>query len=113
MTKPVLPACIRRAACLLLAGSLLFLHAGAGAKEEAWPAKPIRIVVAFAPGGLIDIIARTFQPRLNEIFGQPVIIENRPAAGGTVAEGAVARAVIFRRRLHQLTGRNARCAGDS
>ncbi|WP_299454327.1 tripartite tricarboxylate transporter substrate binding protein [uncultured Pigmentiphaga sp.] len=91
MSKPVLSACIRRVAYLLLAVGLSTTHAGAHAKEEAWPAKPIRIVVAFAPGGLIDIIARTFQPRLSEILGQPVVIENRPAAGGTVAEGAVAR----------------------
>jgi len=92
MPKSIPSVRTRRAACLLVAGSLLSVHAAAGAKEEAWPAKPIRVVVAFALGGLTDIIARAFQPRLAEIFGQPVIIENRPAAGGTVAEGAVARA---------------------
>ncbi|MDX3906129.1 MAG: tripartite tricarboxylate transporter substrate binding protein [Pigmentiphaga sp.] len=91
MNKPVLPFRLRRAACSLLAGCLLAAPLAAGAKEEAWPSKPIRIIVAFAPGGLTDIIARTLQPQLSEAFGQPVIIENRPAAGGTIAEGALAR----------------------
>jgi tripartite-type tricarboxylate transporter receptor subunit TctC len=59
---------------------------------QEWPAKPIHLIVSFAPGGLTDLIARAMQPKLAEGLGQPVIIENRPGAGGTVAEGLLARA---------------------
>jgi tripartite-type tricarboxylate transporter receptor subunit TctC len=59
---------------------------------QAYPDKPIRIIVSFAPGGLTDLIARALQPRLQEAFGQPVIIDNKPGAGGTVAEALLARA---------------------
>lgn len=59
--------------------------------QQDWPAKPIRVIVSFAPGGLTDLIARALQPRLQEAFGQPVIIDNKPGAGGTVAEALLAR----------------------
>jgi tripartite-type tricarboxylate transporter receptor subunit TctC len=59
--------------------------------QEAWPAKPIRIIVSFAPGGLTDQIARALQPRLQEAFGQPVVIDNKPGAGGTLAEALLAK----------------------
>src|SRR5690606_5536707 len=58
---------------------------------QAYPDKPVRIIVSFAPGGLTDLIARAIQPRLAEDPGQPVIIENRPGAGGTLAEAQLAR----------------------
>lgn len=60
--------------------------------QEAFPSKPLRVLVSFAPGGLTDLIARALQPKLQEGFGQPVVIENRPGAGGTLAEGLLARA---------------------
>ncbi|HEX2544920.1 MAG TPA: tripartite tricarboxylate transporter substrate binding protein [Ramlibacter sp.] len=59
---------------------------------QEWPQKPIRIIVSFAPGGLTDLIARALQPRLQEAFGQPIVIDNRPGAGGTVAEALLAKA---------------------
>jgi len=62
------------------------------ALAEEWPNKPLRLIVSFAPGGVTDFVARALQPRLAEGFGQPIVIENRPGAGGTVAEGLLARA---------------------
>lgn len=59
---------------------------------SAWPTKPIRFVVAFAPAGPADIIGRLLGQRLAEALGQSVVIENRPGAGGSVASAAVARA---------------------
>ena len=64
---------------------------GAYAQAADYPNKPIRILVSFAPGGLTDLIARALQPRLQEAFGQPVVIDNKPGAGGTVAEALLAR----------------------
>ena len=54
--------------------------------------RPIRYVVAFAPGGINDIMARIVAQKLNESWGQPVIVDNRPGAGGNLAAGLVARA---------------------
>jgi len=60
--------------------------------QPAWPTRPIRWILGFAPGGAGDITARLLAPRLQAVLGQPVLIENRPSAGGIVAAEAVARA---------------------
>ena len=52
---------------------------------QAYPTKPIRILVAFSPGAQTDIIARIMAPKMNESWGQPVIVENRPGGAGAVA----------------------------
>jgi len=64
---------------------------GAGA-QGAYPSRPVKIVAPFAPGGLADVLARATGERLQRSLGQPVIVENRPGAGGNVGADAVARA---------------------
>src|SRR3954471_1689396 len=74
---------------LLLAAAALSLSALAAA--QGYPSRAVRIVVPFPPGGTSDILARTIGARLGESFGQPVIVENRPGAGGNIAADAVAK----------------------
>ena len=64
----------------------------AGAAAQTYPAKPIRIIVTFPPGGQTDVVARAIQPFLEKQLGQPVVIDNRPGAGGTIGVDAVAKA---------------------
>src|SRR5260221_13818717 len=59
---------------------------------QAYPSRPVRVMVGFAPGGPNDIIARAYGARLAESFGQPFIVDNRTGAGGNLAAEAVARA---------------------
>jgi tripartite-type tricarboxylate transporter receptor subunit TctC len=70
----------------------LLLCAAAPIQAQTWPSKPVRLVVAFPPGGIVDNVARQIQPRLQAALGQPVIIDNRGGAGGTVGSMEVARA---------------------
>jgi tripartite-type tricarboxylate transporter receptor subunit TctC len=61
-------------------------------RAEPWPVKPIRMIVTFPPGGQTDVVARIIQPYLESRLGQPVIVENRPGAGGTIGVDVVAKA---------------------
>ncbi len=79
----------RRHAALLLGTGLV---APVRATAQTWPAKPIKLVVPFPPGGLIDNMARLISQRLALELGQPVVIDNRPGAGGNVGAAEVARA---------------------
>ena len=64
----------------------------AGAFAQAFPVKPVRMLVAFPTGGSADIVARLLAQRLSEQFGQNVVVENRPGAGGNLAFSALAKA---------------------
>ena len=74
----------------LICGFLVFLSASAFSAE--YPSKPIHLIVPFPPGGPADILARIIGPRLSQSLGQPIIIENRPGAGGNIASEYVAKA---------------------
>src|SRR5436853_6185778 len=74
---------------MLVATALLL--SGFAYAQDSYPNRPLRIVVGFTPGGGPDITARHIAQHLGETFKQPVIVENRPGAGGTVAAGIVAR----------------------
>jgi tripartite-type tricarboxylate transporter receptor subunit TctC len=66
------------------------LHAGT-ASAQAWPSKPIRLMVPFPPGGSTDIVSRIVAQKLSERLGQPIVIENRGGGGGTIGTAVVAR----------------------
>jgi tripartite-type tricarboxylate transporter receptor subunit TctC len=70
---------------------LLFLFA-AQAFGQSYPAKPVRLVVGFAPGGAADFVSRAFQEPLGRALGQPIVVENRPGAGSSIAAEHVAKA---------------------
>jgi len=76
---------------LLVAAALLAMPGFARAQQK-FPTKPVRLVVAFTPGGTTDILARMVAPGMSETFGQPIVIESRPGAGGILAATIVAKA---------------------
>lgn len=82
------------ATCALWTGSIGAIHAqtASAGSGQAWPSKPVRVVVPFPPGGIVDTVARQMQVRLQAALGQPVLIDNRSGAGGTVGAAEVARA---------------------
>lgn len=77
---------------LLLAAAALCAVPIAGAESGGYPTKPIRLVIGFTPGGVPDITARLIAAKLTDSWKQPVIVDNRPGAGGTLAARTVASA---------------------
>jgi tripartite-type tricarboxylate transporter receptor subunit TctC len=91
---------VRLLLAALLAAPLL-------AWAQAWPAKPIRIVLPFGPGGVADITTRTIAPGLGEALGQQIVVENMPSAGGIRASETVAKSAPDGYTLLLLTNGNA------
>src|ERR1043165_3595800 len=89
-SKPLSP--IRSTSMKWLIVALTFVLAGLGpADAQSYPTKPIRVIVPFAAGGAVDVLARLVSAKMSDSIGQPVIIENRAGAAGNVAADAVAK----------------------
>ena len=88
-TSVALKLVLKTSAALLAA---LLFSSVAIAQTPAWPAKPIRVIVSFPPGGAADQIARAVALPLQEALGQSVVVENRAGAGGNIGADAVAKA---------------------
>ena len=71
---------------------VLALAAAGAAAQGTYPSRPIRLLIGFPPGAGMDAVARPFAARMSELLGQPVVVENRPGAGGAVSDAAIARA---------------------
>jgi tripartite-type tricarboxylate transporter receptor subunit TctC len=71
--------------------AILLCGAGWAQAQTAWPSKPVKIVVPFAPGGTTDLLARAVAPELSRAFGQQFVVENRAGAGGNVGAEAVSK----------------------
>ena len=75
----------------LIAAALLFVALPASADAQTWPSKTIRIIVPFAPGGAIDVMARLLAAKMQESLQSTVIIENKPGVGGNLGADYVAK----------------------
>ena len=76
----------------VLFGSGALLHATATHAAASYPTKPIRLIAPFPPGSSSDIVGRALGQKLHEQMGEPIIVENRPGAGGSVGIGVAAKA---------------------
>ncbi|MEO7727776.1 MAG: tripartite tricarboxylate transporter substrate binding protein [Burkholderiales bacterium] len=82
---------MKQTLCKLLCGACCLAAPALHAADAAFPTKPVRIIVPFAPGGPTDIVARTVSQQLTQLFGQAVVVDNRPGAGGVVGADLAAK----------------------
>jgi tripartite-type tricarboxylate transporter receptor subunit TctC len=99
---------MRRALCNLL---LLWALAPGAAFSQAYPTKPIRLVVPYSSGTTTDVLGRLYAQKLSESLGQPVIVENRAGAGGNIAGEAVATS-MFGAEARKVTWLKSRIASN-
>src|SRR5512133_3619003 len=90
--RTILLLALAAAACGALAQKAVKPQAAARPPAVPWPTKPLRIMVGFPGGSTPDLVARTIAEPLSKALGQPVIVENRPGAGGNIAADIVAKA---------------------
>jgi len=83
---------MRRWIGTLAALAALLIATGAARAQDPFPSKPVHLLVPFPPGGAVDIVARTISDELSRRWGEPIVVENRPGAGGTIAAAAAAKA---------------------
>ena len=88
---------MNRSAAIVGVGLLVFASSASAqtpstGSGQAYPTRPIRLIVPYPPGGNVDITARTIGPPLGEALGQIIVVDNRPGAGGNVGANLVARA---------------------
>jgi tripartite-type tricarboxylate transporter receptor subunit TctC len=95
----------RRAALAAAALTALGLLAAPGASAQSYPSKPIRMIVPFPAGGTTDVVARLVAQKMTESMGQPVLVENRGGAGGSIGADLVAKAAPdgYTILMHNLT----------
>jgi tripartite-type tricarboxylate transporter receptor subunit TctC len=74
-----------------LVALVALLGLAASALAQSYPTRPVRVIVGFTPGGVVDITTRIISPRLADYWGQPVVVENRPGATGVIGANLVAR----------------------
>jgi tripartite-type tricarboxylate transporter receptor subunit TctC len=98
MKKRVVVNCVAALACIL---------AGSAAGQQAYPVKPIRLILPFPPGGSTDIVARLIGQKLTDSWGVPVLVDNRPGAGGNIAAEISAKAPPDGHTLFQVNVANA------
>jgi tripartite-type tricarboxylate transporter receptor subunit TctC len=85
-------ACFRRAARIALTILIFAALPAIGSAQEAWPTKPIALVVTYPPGGGADLMARLVAPKMSEALGQPIVVDNKPGAAGQIGAAFVAKA---------------------
>jgi tripartite-type tricarboxylate transporter receptor subunit TctC len=83
---------VRRLILLITVAAACVAGAASCAVAQDYPARPVRLVVGFPPGGVADVLARMMAIKLSEYWAQPVVVENRVGAGGIIAADVVARA---------------------
>jgi tripartite-type tricarboxylate transporter receptor subunit TctC len=84
----MMPGILRRVG---LSFALALAVVSAAPAQDAYPSRPIHLIVTFPPGGSTDVMARVLQPRLAELLGQPIVVENKPGAGGNIGVEAVVK----------------------
>lgn len=87
----MMPAVFARRTAIATLATLALTIVVAAHAQSAWPSKPVRIIVPFAPGGTTDILARAVAPELSRAFGQQFVVENRAGAGGNLGAEVVAK----------------------